>query len=219
MAVGWMERAKQSAIDRSAAKAEAKAAAGATSAKRDRLNRQLPETLHASYAVPCQTGLHPFTLMLVGMLAIIGVLLTLNNPWLQVVMVSFAVFALVAIVTMSRYRLLAITDAEIVVFRTRAWRPSKPVEQINQLERTAPFNVANGAWSHIIVGDERLWVHKRYHGHLHDADALLGVAGGSSRQKGSGSTSGPGVNVKAASAVYRANRAKRKIKHGGRGRR
>lgn len=208
-----MERAKQSALDRAEAKAAAKAQATGTTAKRDRLSRQLPDALHASYAVPCQTGLHPFTLMFVGLLAIIGVLLTLNNPWLQVIMVSFAVFALVAIVTMSRYRLLAITDGEIVVFRTRAWRPTRPVEQINQLERTAPFNVNNAAWSPIIVGDERLWVHKRYHGYLNDADEQLGT--GAARP----ASTGPGVNITASSAVYRANRAKRKIKHGGRGRR
>ncbi len=212
-----MDRAKQSALDRAAVKAEAKArakaAAGDTTDKRQRLAKQLPDTLHASYAVPCQTGLHPFTLMLVGLLSIIGVLLTLNNPWLQVVMVSLAVFALVAIVTMSRYRLLAITESEIVVFRTRAWRPSKPVEQINQLERSAPFAVNKAAWSPIIVGDERLWVHKRYHGHLDDADALLGASGATNRA----TSSGPGVNITASSAVYRANRAKRKIKHGGRG--
>ncbi len=151
--------------------------------------------------VPAQGGLHPFTLLIIGVGALGGIVLTVDLPWLQVSLVSTTVFATVAVLSMSRYRLLGFTDFDIVVMRTRALRPAKPVERLDRVAPHEPFNVTGSAWGQIHVGKEKLWVHRRYHHHLNEADARLAA----------------GVRGKAAvsSAAYRGERAKKKIRNVG----
>lgn len=152
--------------------------------------------------VPAQGGLHPFTMLVIGVTALAGIVLTVNLPWLQISLISTTVFATAAVLTMSRYRLLALTDADIVVMRTRALRPAKPVELLSRVERVAPFDVRGSAWGQIVVGEEKLWVHRRYHNHLDDADTRLVAAPRSMRA--------------ASSTAYRAVRAKKKVRNVGR---
>ena len=156
---------------------------------------------HVHALVPAQGGLHPFTMLVIGVTALAGIVLTVNLPWLQISLISTTVFATAAVLTMSRYRLLALTDADIVVMRTRALRPAKPVELLSRIERVAPFGIRGSAWGQIVVGDEKLWVHRRYHSHLDDADARLATAPRSMRA--------------ASSAAYRAARAKKKVRNVG----
>ncbi|WP_419841552.1 hypothetical protein [Candidatus Poriferisodalis sp.] len=156
---------------------------------------------HVHALVPAQGGLHPFTLLVVGVTALAGIVLTVNQPWVQVVLISVTVFATAAVLSMSRYRLLALTDADIVVMRTRALRPAKPVELLGRVERTLPFEIRGSAWGQITVGSEKLWVHRRYHKHLDDADARLVAAPRSLRA--------------ASSTAYRAARAKKKVRNVG----
>lgn len=157
---------------------------------------------HVHALVPAQGGLHPFTMLVIGVTALAGIVLTVNLPWLQISLISTTVFATAAVLTMSRYRLLALTDADIVVMRTRALRPAKPVELLSRVERLAPFDIRGSAWGQIVVGDEKLWVHRRYHNHLDDADARLAAAPRSMRA--------------ASSTAYRATRAKKKVRNVGR---
>ena len=156
---------------------------------------------HVHALVPAQGGLHPFTMLVIGVTALAGIVLTVNLPWLQISLISTTVFATAAVLTMSRYRLLALTDADIVVMRTRALRPAKPVELLSRIERMVPFGIRGSAWGQIVVGDEKLWVHRRYHSHLDDADARLATAPRSMRA--------------ASSTAYRAARAKKKVRNVG----
>jgi len=157
---------------------------------------------HLHALVPAQGGLHPFSMLVIGVAALAGIVLTVDLPWVQVSLISTTVFATAAVLTMSRYRLLALTDADIVVMRTRALRPAKPVELLDRIERTAPFDIRGSAWGQIVVGDEKLWVHRRYHGHLEEADARLAAA--------------PRGMRAASSSAYRAARAKKKVRNVGR---
>ncbi|WP_419931607.1 hypothetical protein [Candidatus Poriferisodalis sp.] len=157
---------------------------------------------HLHALVPAQGGLHPFSMLVIGVAALAGIVLTVNLPWLQISLISTTVFATAAVLTMSRYRLLALTDADIVVMRTRALRPAKPVELLSRIERVAPFDIRGSAWGQIVVGDEKLWVHRRYHNHLDDADARLAAA--------------PRGMRAASSSAYRAARAKKKVRNVGR---
>ncbi len=156
---------------------------------------------HVRAIVPAQGGLHPFTLLVIGVTALIGVVFTVDLPWLQVTLMSTVAFAGAAVLTISRYRLLAITDADVVVMRTRALRPAKPVELLGRVERTAPFAVRGTTWGQIIVGAEKVWVHRRYHAQLHDADTQLAAA--------------PRGMRAASSTAYRGTRAKKKIRNVG----
>lgn len=156
---------------------------------------------HLHALVPAQGGMHPFTLLVIGVGALVGIVLTVNLPWLQISLISTTVFATVAVLSMSRYRLLGFTDSDIVVMRTRALRPAKPVERLDRVERFQPFNVRGSAWGQIEVGSERLWVHRRYHRHLDEADQRLAAA--------------PRGMRAASSAAYRGARAKKKIRNVG----
>ncbi len=157
------------------------------------------DRLHA--LVPAQGGMHPFTLLVIGVSALAGIVLTISLPWLQITLISTTVFATVAVLSMSRYRLLGLTGSEIVVMRTKALRPAKPVERLERVERFEPFAVRGSVWGQIQVGSEKLWVHRRYHRHLDDADERLATAPRSMRA--------------ASSAAYRGARAKKKIRNVG----
>ncbi len=156
---------------------------------------------HVHALVPAQGGLHPFTLLVIGVGALAGIVLTVDLPWVQVSLISTTVFATAAVLTMSRYRLLALTDADVVVMRTRALRPAKPVELLSRMERVEPFDIRGSAWGQIFVSSEKLWVHRRYYKHLDDADARLVAAPRSMRA--------------ASSTAYRATRAKKKVRNVG----
>ncbi len=151
--------------------------------------------------VPAQGGLHPFTLLLIGVMALAGIVLTVDLPWVQVSLISTTVFATAAVLTMSRYRLLALTDADVVIMRTRALRPAKPVELLSRIELTQPFAIRGSAWGQILLGGEKLWVHRRYHKHLDEADTRIAAS--------------PRGLRAASSTAYRATRAKKKVRNVG----
>jgi hypothetical protein len=151
----------------------------------------------AKWTVPAQGGAHPFMMLVPAFLAVIAVVATANSPVLQIVLVSVTVFLVVAALSTSRYRLLAVTDDDVVILRTRALRPTKPVEFLGRVSRVDKFNVAGSFWGLIVVDGDRLWVHKRFHGQIKDADENLGR----------------GVMKRGSSNAYRANRAKKKVKN------
>ena len=108
--------------------------------------------------------------------------------------ISVVVFAVVAVLTTARYRVIAITADDVVLLKARGWRPGKPVDFISRTPRTSKFEVRGQFWSQIEIAGEKLWVHKRFQAKLDEADSTLGR----------------GTRKNASSAAYRANRAKRK---------
>ena len=97
----------------------------------------------------------------------------------------------------ARYRVIAITSDDILLLKARGWRPAKPIELLHRVPRTSKFEVRGQFWSQIEIAGEKLWVHKRFQAKLEEADSTLGR----------------GTTKAASSAVYRANRAKKKVKH------
>ncbi len=181
------------------------------------------------WIMPATGGFHPFTLLVLGLGAIGGILLTETLPFLQVLLISTVVFLAVAMVSMTRYRLLVINEFEVVLLRTRALRTGTPVEKLGTHERIHPFGVRGSMWGQIIVGAEKLWVHRRFHSTLHEADEALNqlrASGGDLVHSADASTDDPVVNpavrptrktskraTEAASTIYRANRAKKRVKY------
>ncbi|HCK74013.1 MAG TPA: hypothetical protein DHW19_03510, partial [Acidimicrobiaceae bacterium] len=74
---------------------------------------------------------------------------------------------------------------------------AKPVELLDRIPRTSKFEVRSQFWSQVEIAGEKLWVHKRFQGKLDEADATLGRS----------------VLKAGSSVAYRANRAKKKVKH------
>ncbi len=125
------------------------------------------------WIMPATGGFHPFTLLVLGIAAIGGILLTETLPFVQVLLISTVVFLAVAMLTMTRYRLLVINEFEVVLLRTRALRTGTPVERLGTYDRINPFEVRGSMWGQIVVGEEKLWIHRRFHSTLHEADEAL----------------------------------------------
>ena len=149
------------------------------------------------WMLPAQGGLHPFTMLFFALFILLAVLLLDPRSWVIGVTISVVVFAVVAVLTTARYRVIAITADHVLLLRARGWRPAKPVELLKRIERTAKFDVRSQFWSQIAVDGEKLWVHKRFQVKLNEADSSLG--------RGPAKTAPTGV--------YRANRAKKKVKN------
>ena len=202
---------------------------------------------HIRWIMPATGGLHPLALLVLGVAALAGVLLTEALPWLQIFMISTVVFLAAAILTMTRYRLLVVNELEVIVLRTRALRTATPVERLGSFDRAHPFEVRGSMWGQIFVGNEKLWVHRRFHDNLRQADEAFEqipastISPTSANADGTGadgnSADGAGVSeasvseaskaraskeskrrkAAAASSVYRANRAKKRVKYAKRG--
>ncbi len=149
------------------------------------------------WILPAQGGLHPFTMLFFAVFILLAVLVLDPNSWIMGVTISTVVFAVVAVLTTARYRVIAITSDDILLLKARGWRPAKPVELLHRVPRTSKFEVRGQFWSQIEIADEKLWVHKRFQAKLEEADSTLGR----------------GTSKAAPSAAYRANRAKKKVKH------
>ena len=152
------------------------------------------------WILPAQGGLHPFTMLVFALVILFAVLVLDPRSLVMGVTITVVVFAIVAVLTTARYRVIAITADDVLLLRARGWRPAKPVELLKRIPRTTKFDVRSQFWSQIEVGGEKLWVHKRFQAKLDAADESLGR----------------GVVKAAPTAVYRANRAKKKVKNIGR---
>ncbi len=129
---------------------------------------------HPRWIMPATGGLHPLTMLVLGVASIAGILLTETLPWVQITLISTVVFLAVALLTATRYRLLVVNEYEVIVMRTKALRTTTPVERLGAFDRVHPFEVRGSMWGQIVVGSEKLWVHRRFHKELHEADEELG---------------------------------------------
>lgn len=149
--------------------------------------------------IPAQGGVHPFTMLVPALLAV-GVVIVANTvPVVQIVLISVAAFLIGMAVTTTRNRVLVFTDSEIVVMRSRFHRPARPVELLGRVPRNRAFDVQGSFWGQILIGSEKLWVHKRFFPKLAQSDANL-----------------DSTPAKRSSKVARTNRAKKTVKNSGR---
>ncbi len=72
----------------------------------------------------------------------------------------------------SKYRIVAVTDRHIRVFSASIWMPAKPKEQLAVLPRATRVGPGSGLWEKTVLGSEEVWVHKRFHKDLDQADGV-----------------------------------------------
>jgi hypothetical protein len=73
-----------------------------------------------------------------------------------------------------RRRIVAATDRSVVVFEAD-WNGTNPQRVLARLPRETKIGPAKGVWATAQLGDEKLYVHKRFHSQIKAADAKLGA--------------------------------------------
>jgi hypothetical protein len=68
-------------------------------------------------------------------------------------------------------RVIAVTDRSVVVLG--AGFGGTPTEVLHRLPAATRIGPANGVWATIHLAGERIWVHKRFHRDINDADGLF----------------------------------------------
>ncbi len=85
-----------------------------------------------------------------------------------------AMFGMLGVLLFTKPKIVAVTDRGIVLLAASRWSPSKPVA----VEARGPhvyLGPVKGVYAQIHLG-ERLYVHRRFHQDVRDADAALGAA-------------------------------------------
>lgn len=88
------------------------------------------------------------------------------SPWLAggLGLIGAALFA--------KPRIIAVTDQAVVVL-VADLNGTKPKSVLTRLPRQTRFGAVQGVWSTIQVGDEKLYVHRRFHDDVRAADATV----------------------------------------------
>ena len=89
------------------------------------------------------------------------------SPW-------FLLLSWLVVLVLSQYRIIAVTTTSIVVFKAGMWGAT-PKEVLAVFPRHIRLGPVKGLWAAIHLGDERYWVHKRFHKDVEAADAEIGV--------------------------------------------
>jgi hypothetical protein len=72
----------------------------------------------------------------------------------------------------NKYKIVAVTDRGIVIFRAGIWRPAVPKSLQERLPRSTTLGPVSGAiWSSINLPGKRTWVHRRFYNDVRAADA------------------------------------------------
>src|SRR3712207_2409945 len=77
------------------------------------------------------------------------------SPWLFALSWLFAFWM--------KYRVVAVTDRNVVLLQSSPWKPAAPKEVVARLPRSTKFGELKGVWAKIDLGGERYFVHKRFH--------------------------------------------------------
>jgi hypothetical protein len=85
------------------------------------------------------------------------------TPWL------FVLSALLGF--LMKYRVVVVTDRNVVLLRSTPWVPAKPKELVARLPRSTRFGPLSGVWAKIQLEGERYYVHKRFQKDAAAADA------------------------------------------------
>ena len=86
------------------------------------------------------------------------------SPWL------FALSWLFAF--LMKYRIVAVTDRNVVLLEASAWKPAAPKGVVARLPRSTRFGAPlSGLWAPVTIDGEKYYVHKRFHEDVAAADA------------------------------------------------
>lgn len=90
------------------------------------------------------------------------------TPWLA------GAFGALIYMFIAKYRIIVVTDRQILVLTSGAFSPSKPKEVSQRLPRNTklgPFTAK--VWGKVEIGGERHWVHRRFRADVEAADTAL----------------------------------------------
>ena len=73
------------------------------------------------------------------------------------------------------YRIVAVTDRNVVVFKAGSFSPSKPASVLQRLPRTVIGPVAGKLWGTTTIGTEKLWINRRFFGDVTLANTGMGA--------------------------------------------
>lgn len=71
---------------------------------------------------------------------------------------------------MTQYRLLVVTDRNVLVLSAGGLNGTVPKEMIRRLRRPTTVGPMSGLWAKVRIANEDLWVHKRFQAGLTRAD-------------------------------------------------
>lgn len=88
----------------------------------------------------------------------------------------FALISIWIIVFTNAYRVVVVTDKRILVCRSGRFRMSPVNEVLTELPRPTQIGPASGLWFKTETLGERLYIHKRFHKDVAEADARAEIA-------------------------------------------
>jgi hypothetical protein len=93
----------------------------------------------------------------------------------------FALLSWLILLFGGKYYVFVVTDRSITVLRASKWMPSKPKASGNPeavLPRATQLGPVSGLWGQTNALGQRVWVHKRFHKDITEADAEVAQLGG-----------------------------------------
>jgi hypothetical protein len=119
------------------------------------------------HVVRAGAGVHPLVPVGVCVAVVATTMVALKAatgaPAIVVVLVAAAIGALlaVALTPLGKYRLLVVTDGEVVALRTAPFTPARPVGVVGRTPLAAIALTGSGDFRRVEVAGEQLWVHQR----------------------------------------------------------
>ncbi len=88
----------------------------------------------------------------------------------------FALISIWIIIVSNAYRVVAVTDRRIIVFRSGRFRMTPVKGVVAEFPRGTRIGPASGLWYKCENLGERLYIHKRFHKDVVAADTAIGAA-------------------------------------------
>lgn len=83
----------------------------------------------------------------------------------------WALLATVIVLFGAKYRVIAVTDKQVHVFKQSMWKAGQPKELLSSHPAGTILSVSEAKlWGKLHLGGERLWVHRRFHGDVSQAN-------------------------------------------------
>ena len=82
------------------------------------------------------------------------------------VVLGFIIFLI-----MNRYRTIVATDQRIIVLNAGLWSQTKCKSVVVELDRSTDLGPPSGFWHTRYLGQEKIRIHKRFHGDVRQIDA------------------------------------------------
>lgn len=95
-----------------------------------------------------------------------------HSAWLMVLT------GVIPFIFFNTYVVVTVTDRRIILGKASAFATSKIKEVIDTVPRQTTIGPASGLWYKTEALGRRLFVHKRFHGDVNEADALIASVGG-----------------------------------------